>query len=221
MYAYLEGRRFLHGVLGFKLGRQYVTDALGWWSFDGGRGEGHAPLLLRGRRVRRARGARRDAAVDVALRGRRRLARQPHELRPVALPAVPARRHRPGVRRRHRVDRCHLAPLTPHLPARLRHRSPRRSPSSPSDLPPRPTTYDGTRISTDKLGYAVEADLARSGAALKAGFAYDLYDVKLRADLRRPRRLRDASASRSASTTTTSRPPTTPTRSGTSSPASR
>ena len=36
MYAYVEGRRFFHGVLGFKLGRQYITDALGWWSFDGG-----------------------------------------------------------------------------------------------------------------------------------------------------------------------------------------
>ena len=35
MYAYVEGRRFVHGLLGFKLGRQYVTDALGWWSFDG------------------------------------------------------------------------------------------------------------------------------------------------------------------------------------------
>ncbi len=36
MYAYVEGRRFVKGLIGFKLGRQYVTDALGWWSFDGG-----------------------------------------------------------------------------------------------------------------------------------------------------------------------------------------
>jgi hypothetical protein len=35
MYGYVEGRRFLKGWLGFKLGRQYTTDALGWWSFDG------------------------------------------------------------------------------------------------------------------------------------------------------------------------------------------
>src|SRR5580704_8643561 len=35
MYAYVEGRRFLHGTLGFKVGRQYQTDVLGWWSFDG------------------------------------------------------------------------------------------------------------------------------------------------------------------------------------------
>lgn len=34
-YAYLEGERYLKGSLGFKLGRQYVADVLGWWSFDG------------------------------------------------------------------------------------------------------------------------------------------------------------------------------------------
>ncbi len=36
MYGYVEGRNLAHGLLGFKIGRQYVTDALGWWGFDGG-----------------------------------------------------------------------------------------------------------------------------------------------------------------------------------------
>ena len=36
MYAYLEGQRYLNGYLGFRLGRQYVVDTLGFWSFDGG-----------------------------------------------------------------------------------------------------------------------------------------------------------------------------------------
>lgn len=36
MYAYLEGRNLLGGLVGFRAGRQYTTDALGWWSFDGG-----------------------------------------------------------------------------------------------------------------------------------------------------------------------------------------
>jgi hypothetical protein len=36
MYAYLEGERYLNGYLGFRLGRQYVFDSLGFWSFDGG-----------------------------------------------------------------------------------------------------------------------------------------------------------------------------------------
>jgi len=38
-------------------------------------------------------------------------------------------------------------------------------------------TYDGTRVSSDKIGYAAEVDLGKWGA-LKGGFAYDLYDVK-------------------------------------------
>jgi hypothetical protein len=36
MYAYLEGQRYWGGALGFRLGRQYVVDSLGFWSFDGG-----------------------------------------------------------------------------------------------------------------------------------------------------------------------------------------
>lgn len=35
MTAYLEGRRYLGGWLGFRVGRQYVVDPIGWWSFDG------------------------------------------------------------------------------------------------------------------------------------------------------------------------------------------
>jgi hypothetical protein len=36
MFGYVEGRNIARGLLGFKLGRQYVTDMLGWWAFDGG-----------------------------------------------------------------------------------------------------------------------------------------------------------------------------------------
>lgn len=36
MYAYVEGRNLARGWMGFRLGRQYVSDVLGWWSFDGG-----------------------------------------------------------------------------------------------------------------------------------------------------------------------------------------
>src|SRR3954465_11890904 len=35
MYAYLEGQRYMDGALGFRIGRQYVVDSLGFWSFDG------------------------------------------------------------------------------------------------------------------------------------------------------------------------------------------
>jgi hypothetical protein len=37
MTAYVEGRNFADGQLGFRLGRQYVVDSLGFWSFDGAR----------------------------------------------------------------------------------------------------------------------------------------------------------------------------------------
>ena len=36
MYAYVEGRNLAHGFLGFRVGRQYMTDVFGLWSFDGG-----------------------------------------------------------------------------------------------------------------------------------------------------------------------------------------
>src|SRR6185295_20359055 len=36
MMAYVEGRGYADGLVGFRLGRQYVVDALGFWSFDGG-----------------------------------------------------------------------------------------------------------------------------------------------------------------------------------------
>jgi hypothetical protein len=35
MFGYLEVRRLAGGWLGFRVGRQYVVDPLGWWSFDG------------------------------------------------------------------------------------------------------------------------------------------------------------------------------------------
>jgi hypothetical protein len=47
MYAYLEGRELSGGWLGFRLGRQYVSDALGWWSFDGAQVSVTTPVYLR------------------------------------------------------------------------------------------------------------------------------------------------------------------------------
>lgn len=35
MYGYLEGRKFAGGLVGFKVGRQYVVDPLGYYAFDG------------------------------------------------------------------------------------------------------------------------------------------------------------------------------------------
>ncbi|HEU4410615.1 MAG TPA: hypothetical protein VFS43_35495 [Polyangiaceae bacterium] len=46
MYGYVEGRRLAGGWLGFRAGRQYVVDPLGWWSFDGGLVRAGAPWLF-------------------------------------------------------------------------------------------------------------------------------------------------------------------------------
>ncbi len=35
MYGYVEGQRFAKGWIGFKLGRQYMVDPLGYYAFDG------------------------------------------------------------------------------------------------------------------------------------------------------------------------------------------
>lgn len=47
MYAYLDGQRYFGGLVGFRLGRQYVTDVLGWWSFDGAYVSLSTPAFLR------------------------------------------------------------------------------------------------------------------------------------------------------------------------------
>ena len=46
MYAYLEGRDYFGGHVGFKVGRQYVIDTLGFWSFDGVEASLHTPAYL-------------------------------------------------------------------------------------------------------------------------------------------------------------------------------
>jgi hypothetical protein len=38
MYAYLDGRGYARGLVDFRLGRQYIVDPLGYWSFDGALG---------------------------------------------------------------------------------------------------------------------------------------------------------------------------------------
>jgi hypothetical protein len=46
MYGYVEGRNLAHGLFGFRLGRQYMTDVLGWWSFDGGLARFTTPFFV-------------------------------------------------------------------------------------------------------------------------------------------------------------------------------
>jgi hypothetical protein len=175
MYAYLEGRRFLHGVLGFKIGRQYMTDSLGWWSFDGADVKATLPFYV---------------AVEgyggLEVRG--------------GMPLSTSRFEAGGVWRGDRsgfdpslYPQFQPADVAPAFGAaiesagvtwihsRLTYRRVYDTGSVgttefASGLNP-PNTYDGTRISTDKIGYAVEVDLKKWGA-IKGGFNYDLYDAR-------------------------------------------
>lgn len=46
MAAYVEGKNIAGGWLSFRAGRQYITDSLGWWSFDGGLVKLHTPAFF-------------------------------------------------------------------------------------------------------------------------------------------------------------------------------
>ena len=46
MHAYVEARNYAEGLLTFRLGRQYVVDPLGYWSFDGALGRVTTPAFF-------------------------------------------------------------------------------------------------------------------------------------------------------------------------------
>ena len=45
MFGYVEGKNLFGGWFGFRAGRQYMIDSLGWWSFDGGLARITAPYV--------------------------------------------------------------------------------------------------------------------------------------------------------------------------------
>jgi hypothetical protein len=175
MYAYIEGRRFLKGVLGFKLGRQYVTDVLGWYSFDGGEVRITTPF---------------DIAVEayggLEERG--------------GMPLSTSRFEADGV---WRGDRSNYDPsLYPQfqptdiapvfavaaestgvtwLHARATYRRVMDTgTANTSEFASglyEPASYNGVRVSTEKLGYSIDATLAQVGSA-RAGLVYDLYNAR-------------------------------------------
>ncbi|MBK6462815.1 MAG: hypothetical protein IPF92_17685 [Myxococcales bacterium] len=176
MYAYVEGRRFANGVLGFKLGRQYVTDVLGWWSFDGATVRATTPYFVAV-----------EAYGGLEQRG--------------GLPLSTPRFERDGIWRGNRSDYPNglypsyqpsaIAPAfgaaiestgTSYVHTRLTYR--RVYNTGESGLSPfaeglrEPAKYVGSRISQERLGYAVDASLPNVGG-VKAGLAYDLYVKKL------------------------------------------
>jgi hypothetical protein len=174
MYAYLEGRRFLGGWLGFKLGRQYVTDMLGWWAFDGAEASVTLPFYTK---VEAYGGLEERGGMPLSTprfeadgiwRGSRSgydpllyPAFQPATVAPafgVALESAGVTwiHGRLTYRRVYDTGAANLTDYTSGLYT--------------------PASYDGTRISTERLGYSVDATWGGVGGA-RAGIVYDLYQA--------------------------------------------
>lgn len=176
MYVYLEGQRYLNGALGFRLGRQYVFDTLGFWSFDGGLVtlstpigltlEGYAGFEQRGgglpyfgTRRFESQGVYRgdrygyDTAYYPSFLDESRLA--PAAGLSVDAAAFGFLHSRLSYRRVINRDRVSLSPW----------------------LDPGGGQYflSGSRISSERLGYSLRADSAKLGA-LMGSVVYDFYN---------------------------------------------
>jgi hypothetical protein len=176
MYGYVEGRRFLKGWLGFRAGRQYVTDALGWWSFDGGLVKVTTPYYLAV-----------EAYGGLEQRG--------------GMPLSTPRFERDGIWRGDRTgfdptlyrsfQENDVAPaygvalesagftwLHGRLSYRRVHNTGTSNVTQFADGLREPTSYEGTRVSQERIGYAADGSLPNLGG-VKAGFAYDLYVARM------------------------------------------
>jgi hypothetical protein len=172
MYGYLEGRRFFKGWLGFRLGRQYVTDALGWWSFDGGLVKVTTPVFFaveayggleqrggmpfstpRFERDGIWRGAR--TGFDPSLWP----SFQPNDIAPAIGGAI---------------ESAGITWLHGRLTYRRVYNTGASNTSQFASGTGQPMTYDSSRVSQERIGYAIDATLPQIGG-VKAGFAYDMY----------------------------------------------
>lgn len=181
MYGYLEGKNLAKGWLGFRLGRQYVTDALGWWSFDGAMLRVTTPYYLQ-----------LEAYGGLEQRG--------------GLPLSTARFERQGVWRGSRdgfgasrfdtIDYPSFVQASPapafgvaletsgfnFIHGRVSYRRvyntgsaiTQQFPDAVPGVQPGYPTIDGPRVSSDRLGYSLYASKPELGG-VKGGFAYDLY----------------------------------------------
>jgi len=180
MYAYVEGRNLMKGWLGFRAGRQYVADALGWWSFDGALARITTPYFVQA-----------ELYGGVEQRG--------------GLPLSTSRFERPGVWRGNHAGFGTAADqpsvtdypsyqYTQPAPAfglalesngpswihgRFSYRRVYNQGTSVTQQFPDPTggyrTAKGLRVSQDRLGYALDLNKSSLGA-IKGGFTYDLYN---------------------------------------------
>jgi hypothetical protein len=177
MYGYLEGRHLLRGWLGFRLGRQYVTDALGWWGFDGGQLRLTTPFFVA---IEAYGGLEQRGGLplstprfeqDGVWRGDRDAFGRnvyPQFLQAYAAPAYGAAIESAGVTFVHgRVDY-----------RKVLNRGPVLASAFPNPVTGAYDVYDATRVSSERLGYALDATLADIGG-VKGGLVYDHFDRSL------------------------------------------
>ena len=176
MYGYVEGRNLADGWFGFRVGRQYVNDVLGWWSFDGAMARVTTPFYV-------------QAEVYGGLEQRG------------GLPLSTPRYERQGVWRGSRGGQNANQPLYPSF--QFGSQAPAFGVALESDGPswihgrfdyrrvyntgdaftsqfPAPgggglERVSGMRLSSERLGYALSAFLPKLGG-LKGGFVYDLHN---------------------------------------------
>ena len=176
MYGYVEGRRFLHGWLGFKVGRQYVTDSLGWWSFDGGEVKITTPYYVAA-----------ELYGGLEQRG--------------GLPLSTSRFERDGVWRGDRTgyDPSFYPSFQPNdvapaygvalesagftwLHSRLTYRrvynTGGTNVSQFANGTATPVSYDGSRLSSERFGWGFDGTLPKLGG-IKGGLQYDFYNAKM------------------------------------------
>lgn len=175
MYGYVEGRNLAGGWLGFRAGRQYVTDALGWWSFDGALVRLTPPFL----HVEAYGGYEQRAGLPLSL-GRFERGGVARGDRSVALEGSPDTWRN--------FQQAAMAPAygfaiesagPTWIHGRLDYRKVmNRGTVSTNALPDvngNFGTTSGSRVSSDRLGYAIDGTAGKYGAA-KAGLVYDLYN---------------------------------------------
>ncbi len=176
MYGYLEGRRFLHGWLGFKLGRQYVTDALGWWSFDGGEVKVTTPYFfaVEGYGGLEVRGGMPLSSPRFEADGIWRGDRSGYDpsLYPQFQPSDIAPAF--GVA----VESAGVTWVHGRLTYRRVYNTGAVGETEFASGLYSPVTYDGSRISQERIGYSLDANTGSFGG-LKGGFSYDLYNAKV------------------------------------------
>jgi hypothetical protein len=181
MMGYVEGRNLLGGALDFRVGRQYQTNVLGWWSFDGGLVRVNTPFYFAlesyggfeqrgGLPLSTARyesqGVWRGAGDDAL--------RQDAHLYPsfqfgAVAPAFGVALETSGLNWiKSRVDYRRVYNTGEAFTGQF---------AFPDSAGPGSGGYekiDGLRVSSDRIGYSLSAFVEEVGA-LRGGFVYDLY----------------------------------------------